>query len=42
MADRFWFVSSNGWLDGDAPMGRLEDVDHVIPVASCAGGKAIV
>lgn len=36
----FWFVSSNGWLGGDAPMDRLmarpEDIQGVITAAKHA------
>lgn len=26
----FWFVSSNAWLDGSAPIGRLDDAGDVV------------
>ena len=28
-----WFVSGNGWLDGDAPQDRLEDYEEVLTAA---------
>ena len=29
----FWFVSNNGWLDGAAPMDRLDDTEAVVTAA---------
>lgn len=29
----FWFVSTNGWLDGDTPAKRLDDQDSVVAAA---------
>lgn len=29
----FWFVSPNGWLDGDAPAERLDDTPEVLAAA---------
>lgn len=29
----FWFTSSNGWLDGDAPADRLDDAEAVVEAA---------
>lgn len=37
----FWFVSTNGWLDGAAPHERLGDPDRVIAAAR-AEGEAVV
>ena len=28
-----WFASGNGWLDGDAPQGRLDDYEEVLTAA---------
>lgn len=29
----FWFVGANGWLGGDAPVGRLHDVEALVRAA---------
>lgn len=35
----FWFASSNGWLDGEAPQDRLDDRDAVLAAADELVGK---
>ena len=37
----FWFVSSNGWLDGASPAERLDQPDAVI-AAACREAEAII
>jgi ribosomal 50S subunit-recycling heat shock protein len=37
----FWFVSTNGWLDGDAPKDRLEDVGKVVAAAEREGEEVM-
>jgi hypothetical protein len=33
----FWFVSTNGWLDGDAPKDRLDAAGQAVAAARREG-----
>jgi hypothetical protein len=37
----FWFVSANGWLDGDAPRNRLDEIDGIIEAAEREGEEVM-
>ena len=37
----FWFTSGNGWLDGAAPMERLEDREAVLAAAGALADPAV-
>ena len=37
----FWFVSANGWLEGDAPKDRLDDVEDVAAAATHEGEEVM-
>lgn len=37
----FWFVSTNGWLDDDAPKDRLDDADALVAAARREGEEVM-
>ncbi len=36
-----WFVSTNGWLAGDAPKDHLDDLDRIVVAAVREGDEAM-
>jgi hypothetical protein len=37
----FWFVTTNGWLDDDAPNERLDDVEQIVEAAKREGEEVM-